>query len=241
MQFTRRFRREHLHPVYFKYQMRLFYFCSTRVRFPSLHWLMSKGLQINIQYYTALQTNIWARFKDVWAALAGGRYGTDLQKTFSHLDQNLLCYITSQTRTQLTCSSLSLACHLRTFSSLQLLQPAANTMHINTPTSNRHPCNLRAVSAENTCILFTLSTRCIYSIFVQPGFDFHLCIDWCERVFKSISNIILLCRPTFEHVSFIECFLNDSLFLTVYIHFFSSYNVRKYVRYPSLISRQPGW
>ena len=38
-------------------------------------------------------------------------------------------------------------------------------------------CNLRSVSAKNTCVLFTLGTRCISCYFFFPGFDFHSFID----------------------------------------------------------------
>ena len=77
-------------------------------------------------------------------------------------------------------------------------QPAAYTLHVDIPLSSLPPilctwsgfllaCHLCGISTGDTCILFTLDTRCIFVIFVPSV----LLLQWhqhVKRISKSISN-----------------------------------------------------
>ena len=77
---------------------------------------------------------------------------------------------------------LSLACYLHKFSRLYLPQFATYTMHVDTLLSSMPPMQFPwDFCREHLCRVFFRYQVAFPVIFVQPGSDFHCCIDSCQR------------------------------------------------------------
>ena len=118
------------------------------------------------------------RIEDWWVVHTGAE--SSVYPFFFHLvsTQNLSGYITSQTLTQIL-----------------VVIPLSGCPPIQCTWSRfllvMHPRNLRGISTDNTCVLFTLGTRCIFWYFRSTWF--RLPSKDVKEVFKSISTLFSKC------------------------------------------------